>query len=174
MELYDLLLAKSLNGGGSPAPVPDQFKGLVERTAESLDLSGITKIGNSAFTNFQTLKSVYMPDVTYIDASAFNSCGNLVIEKFPNRLTYINASAFAYCYGLKDIEIPASVETITGMAFSNCNNLKTITFKGKPTSLNANAFRSCPNVTDIYVPWAEDEVSGAPWGATNATVHYNS
>lgn len=173
MDFYDILLAKKLGGGGS-APVEDQLKGLVERTSESLDLTGITKVGNSAFTNFQTLKSVNMPDVTYIDASAFNSCGNLVIEKFPNRLTYINASAFAYCYGLKDIELPASVETIAGMAFSNCRYLKTITFKGKPTSLNTNAFISCQNVTDIYVPWAEGEVSGAPWGATNATIHYNS
>lgn len=173
MELYDLLLAKSLGGGGS-APVEDQLKGLVERTAESLDLSGIAKIGNSAFTNYQALKSVNMPDVTYIDSSAFNSCGNLVIEKFPNGLTYINASAFAYCNKLKDIEFPASVATIAGQAFQSCNGLKTITFKGKPNTLNANAFRSCANVTDIYVPWAEGEVSGAPWGATNATIHYNS
>ena len=173
MDFYDILLAKKLSGGGS-TPVEDQLKGLVERTAESLDLSGVTKIGNSAFYNYQGLKSVNMPNVTYIDASAFDSCGNLVITKFPSGLTRINASAFAYCNKFSDIEFPASVATIAGQAFQSCSGLRTITFKGKPTSLNANAFRSCANVTDIYVPWAKGEVSGAPWGATNATIHYNS
>lgn len=28
-------------------------------------------------------------------------------------------------------------------------------------------------ITDIYVPWSEGAVSGAPWGAINATIHYN-
>lgn len=35
-----------------------------------------------------------------------------------------------------------------------------------------NAFNKCTNLTDIYVPWAEGDVGGAPWGATNATIHY--
>ena len=34
-------------------------------------------------------------------------------------------------------------------------------------------FEECTNLTDIYVPWAEGTVNNAPWGATNATVHYN-
>lgn len=34
-------------------------------------------------------------------------------------------------------------------------------------------FMGCKNLTDIYVSWNEGDVSGAPWGATNATIHYN-
>lgn len=34
-------------------------------------------------------------------------------------------------------------------------------------------FNGCTNLTDIKVPWAEGEVAGAPWGATNATITYN-
>jgi hypothetical protein len=43
----------------------------------------------------------------------------------------------------------------------------------KSLSINKNAFRDCNNLTDIYVPWSEGDVTNAPWGATNATIHYN-
>ena len=41
-----------------------------------------------------------------------------------------------------------------------------------PTTLDATAFKGCTNLKDIDVPWAEGDIAGAPWGATNATVHY--
>jgi hypothetical protein len=28
-------------------------------------------------------------------------------------------------------------------------------------------------ITTINVPWAQDAVANAPWGATNATINYN-
>jgi hypothetical protein len=49
-----------------------------------------------------------------------------------------------------------------------------MTFKGTPTNIATDAFYNCRNLLDIYVPWAEGEVANAPWGATNATIHYNS
>lgn len=47
------------------------------------------------------------------------------------------------------------------------------TFKGKPNSIYTSAFSGCTNLTTIRVPWAEGEVSGAPFGATNATLIYS-
>lgn len=38
--------------------------------------------------------------------------------------------------------------------------------------MSSTAFSSS-TLTDIYVSWGEGEVAGAPWGATNATIHYN-
>ena len=58
-------------------------------------------------------------------------------------------------------------------AFISCTSLTSITFKGTPNAIAANAFNGCTNLTDIKVPWAEGAVSGAPWGATNATIAYN-
>ena len=58
-------------------------------------------------------------------------------------------------------------------AFSECTSLTSITFKGTPTLINSATFFDCINLTDIKVPWAEGAVSGAPWGATNATITYN-
>ena len=59
-----------------------------------------------------------------------------------------------YCFAntktLTSIVIPTNIEQIGNNCFSNCPNLKTITIN-KPT----------------------DSISGAPWGATNATVIWN-
>ena len=57
-------------------------------------------------------------------------------------------------------------------AFASCGGLTSITFLGTPTTIDANAFEGCTNLKDIYVPWAKGGIAGAPWGATNATVHY--
>jgi len=40
--------------------------------------------------------------------------------------------------------------------------------------MHNNIFNGCTQTFDIYVPWSEGEVAGSPWGATNATIHYNS
>jgi hypothetical protein len=37
----------------------------------------------------------------------------------------------------------------------------------------SSAFSGCTSLTTINAPWAEGAVSGAPWGATNATINYN-
>jgi hypothetical protein len=63
--------------------------------------------------------------------------------------------------------------SIGAYAFYKDTGLTDITFKGTPMSIDSNAFASCSNLLTINVPWAEGEVSGAPWGATNATINYN-
>lgn len=57
--------------------------------------------------------------------------------------------------------------------FYNCNSLASVTFNSTPSSISSTAFNGCPNLTTINVPWAAGAVSGAPWGATNATINYN-
>jgi hypothetical protein len=48
-------------------------------------------------------------------------------------------------------------------------------FLGTPTgTIGASTFQYCEGITDIYVPWSEGAVANAPWGATNATIHYNT
>lgn len=51
--------------------------------------------------------------------------------------------------------------------------LSSITFNEKPEAIDVTLFANCPNLVEINVPWGEGEVAGAPWGATNATIHYN-
>lgn len=46
--------------------------------------------------------------------------------------------------------------------------------RGKPDSIASNAFSNCGNIAHLYVSWGEGQVANAPWGAANATIHYNT
>ena len=135
-------------GGGSD----EDFIGIIERTATSPTLpSGLTKIGDYAFYEYRTMKSIILP----------------------NGITSIGNSAFYYCLDLALTELPSELTSIGSRAFYNCTGLTEITFKGKPNSISSTAFTSCTNLKTIKVPWAEGAVSGAPFGASSATIVYN-
>lgn len=72
-----------------------------------------------------------------------------------------------------EVTLPDGIIKIDMFAFSNCTGLTSITFEGIPSSIATLAFDGCTNLKTINVPWAEGAVSGAPWGATNATINYN-
>lgn len=74
---------------------------------------------------------------------------------------------------LTSIAIPDSVTNISSYAFFICESLTSVTIPDSVKSINSNTFQNCTNLLTINVPWAEGEVAGAPWGATNATINYN-
>lgn len=78
------------------------------------------------------------------------------------------------CTGLTSIVFPSSLTTIGAYAFNNCSNLGNVRFLGTPASIDENTFKGCTNLTTIKVPWSEGAVANAPWGATNATIIYNT
>lgn len=158
----------------------------------------VTSIGDVAFMGNQNIVAVFIPDsVTSIGDSAFASCRNLASIVIPDSVTTIGVCAFMYCDSLKSVVIPDSVTAIEPATFINCPNLASVTIgnsvvyigegafgcctsleslviPSSVTSIDANAFVQIYNLKDIYVPWAEGAVADAPWGATNATIHYNS
>ena len=56
----------------------------------------------------------------------------------------------------------------------NVASITQIIINSTPSYIDGSAFRRASNLADIYVPWTEGEVERAPWGATNATIHYNT
>jgi hypothetical protein len=73
---------------------------------------------------------------------------------------------------LTSITFPSNTYSIAD-SLRDCAALATVRFLGKPNSINKNAFLNDAALTDIYVPWSEGDVANAPWGATNATIHYD-
>lgn len=134
----------------------------------------VTRIAPQVFDHCDQLTTVNLPDtITVIDNNAFQGCLAFNTEKLPDGLTELGSMVFYGCRSLTLANLPTGVKIIGSEAFSNCTGLTTLTFQGTPTNIAASAFEGCTNLTTINVPWAEDAVANAPWGATNATINYN-
>ena len=133
----------------------------------------IESIGNSAFYGCTNLALTSLPSgITSIGYSTFYDCKKLALTSLPSGLTSIGEYAFYDCFNLALTSLPSGLTNIIAHAFLGCTGLTSITFTGKPTTISSLAFEGCANLTTINVPWAEGEVAGAPWGATNATINY--
>ena len=137
--------------------------------------SGITNISSYAFQNCSKLALTSLPSgITKINTYAFYSCSKLALTTLPSNVTSIDTNAFRYCYGLAQMTIPSGVTTLGNYAFANCTGLTKVTFKGTPTSISTNAFATCSKLKTINVPWVRGAVANAPWGASSATINYDS
>lgn len=130
-----------------------------------------TKIGNQAFMNDSNIASVNLPNVEQIgdNAFAYAKLSSLVLPSIKT----IGSNSFGWISTLKDVVIGASCQSIGEGLLRNTSSGWVCKFLGTPTSLASRAFYNTQG-GDIYVPWSEGAVSGAPWGATSATIHYDT
>jgi hypothetical protein len=75
------------------------------------------------------------------------------------------------------LNIPSIIggETIIEIAdgvFKDCENLIAITIPATVLYIGDNTFENCNNLADIHIMSNRNKVSGVPWGATNATIHW--
>lgn len=133
----------------------------------------LRSIGEEAFRETDVHSIVFPPSLTAIGGGAFMECTYLQNVILPKYLEVIEESVFDGCPNLSFVEIPERVKEIRLRAFAS-SGLRSVCFKGTPKTIAFNAFANCTNIKHIYVPWASGEVADAPWGATNATIHYET
>ena len=95
---------------------------------------------------------------------------NLVI---PASVVNIKLYAIYMCTGLASLDV-CGAASIAKNAFFKLTGLRSVKFRASGCTIDSAAFNSCAALTDIYVPWSLGDVAGAPWGATNATIHYDT
>ena len=100
----------------------------------------------------------------------FKACTKLNTITGLEGMTEIIDEAFEGATALTNITIPSSVKKIGGCAFEGCTSLSNITIPSSVIDIGNDAFEGCTNLTQITVNKAQDSISGAPWGAPNATV----
>jgi len=138
---------------------------------EELECPKVTTISNYGLANNPKLRRVVLPQVKVIDQGAFYGSGAVTQAEFP-RLETINSYGIAAMVLLEQIDLP-SIKTI-GADFMYANSQCTVVNIGPYiTSINANAFKKTSEDLVINLAVAEGAVSGAPWGATGATINYN-
>ena len=117
---------------------------------ESFQGKPVKVIGDAAFVCMTQIEKVTLPDsIEYIDDYAFQDCAALKTVVFSKNLKTIGDSAFTGCTSLESVVIPEGCSTL---------------------EIETSAFSGCTNLATITVHKAEGSISGAPWGATNATV----
>jgi len=111
----------------------------------------ITSIPDETFANTK-IKNLKMPNVTSIGNKAFDNCKSLKSVTIGNNVSSIGEKTFYFCQSLTSITIPNSVKSIGNSAFCHCDNLKSVTIGNNVTSIGESAFRSCASLTSVTIP----------------------
>ena len=137
---------------------------------------GTTIIEQFSFYQFTRPRNIIIPSsVIKIGNSAFYQCSNVINLTLNEGLEQIATQAFRL-QAFQNVVVPNSVIRIETRAFGDNDSLNEVRIGNGigRNDMSSSAFAKCPNLTDIYIDKPEGDVSNAPWGATNATVHWNT
>lgn len=125
------------------------------------------------------VKKVLVDDIDLINiAYNIRNLNNTTTLYTPSEMSTVLNDIYNYYKSLLDrtatkVLFPYGLSSIGANAFSGCANLTQVTIPNNIISIGENAFSGCENLTTINIYGSEGEIAGAPWGATNATIHYN-
>ena len=143
--------------------------------------SGVTNIGNDAFTQLTKLEKVSLPStVTSLGKDAFAFCFLLADINIPESVQSIGKEAFSACYALTSITIPKGVTTIEKSTFWYCDHLQSVTLPKSMESVGDNAFVYCSALTDVFYEGTASDWNAVTISSTgndpllNATKHYGA
>ena len=126
---------------------------------------------NSLFDGTSIQNVIFPWGVKKTAIQTCRNCANLNTVIIPDTVEEISSHTFYNCGSLKTVKLPDSLKTIGAGAFAD-SGLTYIKIPEGVTNIDEIAFKNCPNLTVIDVEFSEDDVTGAPWGATNATINY--
>ena len=159
-------------GTGSPVQPSGQFEFTLARDGTHYILSGIgtvtdedivipstynglpvMEIGNSAFSEYQFIRSVTFPiTLELIGPGAFSNCSSLASIEIPEGVTEIYQNAFSGCTRLETITLSTSLKRIEVNVFSGCSSLTSIKIPEDVTEIHQNAFSGCTKLETVILP----------------------
>ena len=151
----------------------------ITRFNELVNFTGLSAIGDYAFSNCNNLQEVTMPQtITRIGHDAFNRCSKMVSADIPSGVTEIDYQAFYGCSSLTSFVIPDGVTFITYNAFTGTGITSIVPAgyeKGEkcgviPESVTKIATQAllCHNLVSVILPAGVQELVGNPFVGCNA------
>ena len=93
--------------------------------------SGLTHLGNGAFSNCSSLTQVDFPSsLTSIGSGVFFRCSSLTAISLPEGLIRIGGSAFGNCASITSVKLPSSLSDICEYSFDGCTALSSVAYGG--------------------------------------------
>lgn len=109
------------NGWGSTDPISNT-------NITSVDLNGVTKIGDNAFKGCIGLKTIKAPKLESVGSHSFEGCTALEALELPMIKT-IGEKAFENANALTSLSLGKSLESIVGNPFQNSTSLTSLTLE---------------------------------------------
>lgn len=120
--------------------------------SQKLIMGNAAKIGDYAFYDCNTLKSIKIPEGTsQIYYNAFENCISLLNIELPSSITWLGTKAFKNCSKLTGI-ILQGVKSIGDNVFENCTSLVDLELASQAEVIGAYAFKGCTQLKTIYIP----------------------
>lgn len=121
-------------------------------------------IGNSAFAECKSLKTVTIPDsVKQIGVWAFAGCTALTAVTLPSTMTKIEDFCFAYDTAITEFNIPDTIQTICAGAFAGCKGMTAFKIPTACTTIEQAAFAGT-SLESITVPETVTEIGFSALG----------
>ncbi len=106
----------------------------------------VTSVGEEAFSNAISLKTVDIDGVTSIGEKAFFGCTSLTEFIAPEALVSLGVSVFEGCTKLQNVDL-GSVQVLGERAFAGCTSLKSVTVPATVSELPAEVFPVLDEIT---------------------------
>jgi hypothetical protein len=166
---------------------PDDITQVVSRLSyqsgiTSIDLNNVRSVKYiSAFEGCTGIETFRAPELLTFGGSMFQSCTSLYAGQMMDlsviapKCQTLDSRCFQDC-NMSEIRLPQTLKKTNTYSINRNSNLTKVYFTGKPNDivLGGATFDTVANLRDIYVPWSEGEVANAPWGASRATIHYDT
>ena len=127
-------------------------------TAQTFEIpSGVTRIGDYAFSYARYLKKAVIPDtVETVGIKAFEYALALVEITVGESVTDLGNSAFFCCPKLKTVTFAngSSLQSIKAYTFVECQSLTSVNLPASLTTIGPYAFYACTSLSEITVPAA--------------------
>lgn len=122
----------------------------------------LTTIGEEAFSGCTKLTSINLSSVTEIGKSSFS---NTAVEKITlgEGMTTIPESAFSNCKSLTKVVLPETIEKIEEKAFRNCSALTRITLNEGLKTIGQEAFLGA-HLSTLHLPSTFENMGGKYMG----------